>query len=114
MTDLNRSIKSPQLKMRMLNFTIDASSGTPVAGGFDEFGIASIIDLGVGNHTIIFDKPFERDCMVSGHSFMTANATLEVVAAAYDRVTVQTNVSDVAADTVFALQIIGTDARLKY
>jgi len=109
----SRSIKSAQLKMRELNFTIDGTSGTPAASGFDRFGIKSVTDLGLGNYTIIFASPFERACMLGGWSALTSDIALEVTAVAYDRITVQCTLAStgVAADADIALCVKGSDAR---
>ena len=102
-----RSISSAQSKMRMLNFKIGSTATTPAAESFDRFQIDSVVDLGVGNYTIIFALPFERDCLPVGHCLFSANSTLQVTAVAYDRVTVQITSGDVAAaaDVDFSLCI---------
>lgn len=111
-----RSIESAQAKMRMLNFKVESTATTPVAASFDRFQIDDILDLGVGNYTIIFKLPFERDCLPVGHCMFGTNATLEVVAVAYDRVTVQIKSGDVAAaaDVDFSICIAGSDSRFDY
>ena len=114
MSKLNRGIKTAQVGLRVLNLILDGVPATPVVSGFDEFGIKSVIDLGAGSYTLILDRPFERDCMVTGHAMLTVDGTLEVVAVAYDRVTVQTKVSGAPTDTKFSLQIMGSDSRFNY
>ncbi len=112
-----RSIESAQSKMRMLNFKIESTAAVAVAAGFDRFQISDVIDLGGnGNFTIVFKLPFERDCLPVGHCLFATNATLEVTAVAYDRVTVQTKSGDVsaAADVDFSLCIAGSDSRFDY
>jgi len=109
--EAKRSIKSAQLKMRELNFSISGTLVTPVASDFDRLQINSVIDLGVGNYTIIFKRPFNRSCMLGGHGMKTADAALQVVAVAKDRITVQCTVAGVAADCDFSLCVKGSDAR---
>lgn len=108
-----RSIKSAQLKMRELNFSISGTAGTPAASGFDQFGILSVTDLGTGNYTIIFKSPFERACMLGGFSIETASAGLQVTATAYDRITVQCfdTTDGSALDADFSLCVKGSDSR---
>ena len=109
---LRRSIGSSQLKLRKLVFTVDGVVATPVASGFDKFGILQILDLGAGNYTIIFADPFERACIVEGHSMTTPNSALHVTAVAFDRVTVQcTDLAAGALDAVFSLSVMGSDGR---
>jgi len=109
----SRSIKSAQLKMRELNFAISGTAGTPVASGFDRFGIKQVIDLGVGNYTVIFKAPFERACLLGGWSSSTADVALQVTALAYDRITVQCTLASTAAavDADISLCVKGSDAR---
>lgn len=114
MSKLERSIKTGQVSLRQLNIVVDATSGTPVISGFDKLGIDSVIDLGAGNHTIIFKRPFEQSCIPTGHCMFTVGGSLEITAVAYDRVTVQSKVATVAADAKFSLQITGCDSRLNY
>ena len=110
--EAKRSIKSAQLKMRELNFSVSGTAVTPVASDFDEFQIKPILDLGAGSYTIIFKRPFARPCMLAGHSMKTANSALQVVAVAKDRITVQTtDLAGVALDADFSLCVKGSDAR---
>ena len=106
-----RAIHTAQISMRSLAFILDGVPAAPVVSGLDQYGVSDVLDLGAGNYTIIFAKPFERDCQPSGHCMFTADGTLEIVSVAYDRVTVQTKVSGAAADTKFSLFILGSDAR---
>ena len=91
-----RSIESAQAKMRMLIFSITATGTTPVASSFDRFQIKSVTDLGVGNFTIIFNLPFERDCLPLSAMTLTTAGVVTITAVAYDRVTVQVNNNPVA------------------
>lgn len=112
---IRRSLSSAQLAQRMLVFSIDGTAGTPAATGFDRFQIQSVVDLGAGNYTIIFDNPFERDCMPVGHCVLTAARALQVTAVAYDRVTVQcTDLAGAPADADFNMQVIGSDGRFDH
>ena len=110
-----RGISTAQVKLRMLNLSVVDTATTPAAASFDRFQIASITDVGVGNYTIIFAKPFERDCIVVGHSLVGAGI-LTVTAVAYDRVTVQVDSDFIAtaADIDFSICICGSDSRFDY
>ena len=112
---LRRSISSEQLHLRMLNVSIDGTVATPIASSFDQHQIASIIDLGAGNYTIIFASPFERDCLPQGHMMLAADRAMHVTAVAFDRVTVQcSDLAGVAADAAFNLSVMGSDGRFDY
>ena len=110
--DRRRSIKTAQVNMRSLNFELDQATDT--ISGFDRFQIASVTDLGAGQHTIIFSRPFERDCMLAGFSSKDADVTVQVLAVAFDRITIQSFVAGVAADADIALQVLGSDHRFDY
>jgi len=98
--------------MRELNFIIDGTAGTPVASGFDRFQIKQVIDSTNGLYTIIFNSPFERACQLGGHGVLTADRALQVVAVAYDRITVQcTDLAGADTDSDFSLCVKGSDAR---
>jgi len=110
--EAKRSIKSAQLKMRELNFIIDGTAVTPSASGFDRFQINSVLDLGAGSYTIIFKRPFARACQLGGHGMLTASSALQVIAVAFDRITVQcTDLAGIALDADFSLCVKGSDAR---
>jgi hypothetical protein len=111
-----RSIKSAQIQLRMLTFSIDGTAGTPAASGPDRLGIASVTDLGAGNYTIIFANPAvnAKDVMVSGHMMLTASTAMSVTAVAFDRITVQcTDLAGVAADADFSISVMVHDARFE-
>ena len=84
--ELKRSIKSKQLKSGLLCIDIDGT-GTPVASGPDGFSVASIVDLGVGNYTVILSENYEQDLHMVGAVCSTA-AAVTVTAVAGDRVTI--------------------------
>lgn len=113
MKERSRSIKTAQLKMRELNFIIDGTAGTPAATGFDRFQISSVVDLGVGNYTIIFKSPFNRACQAGGITSLTADVAVQVTAVAYDRITVQCTAASTAAakDADLHFCVKGTDSR---
>jgi len=112
--DRKRSITTAQVSLRTLVVKVASTATVPVAESFDRFGIASITDLGVGNFTVIFKAPFERDCLPVGGLVFGAGA-VEVTAVAYDRVTVQvSDLAGAAADLDFSLQIMGSDSRFDY
>jgi hypothetical protein len=108
-----RSIKTAQLKMRELNFSIDGTAATPSASGFDQYGISSVIDLGAGNYTIIFRDPFERACQLGGIGMLTAGIIMQVTAVAYDRITVLCTAAatGAATDADFHMCVKGSDSR---
>ena len=108
---MRRALTSGQLKLRKLIFGLLGTLVTPTAFGFYWFGI-SIIDLGLGNYTMIFDYPFERACMVTGFASLTAEGVIQVTAVAYDRVTVQIiNAAGADIDADFTMEICGSDGR---
>lgn len=112
MSKSGRQINTAQVGLRTLAFIVDGVPATPVVSGFDQYQIKEVLDLGgAGSYTIIFNRPFERDCQLGGFGMITADGSLEVVAVAYDRITVQTKVSGVAADAKFSLLVIGSDNR---
>jgi len=108
-----RGISTAQIKMRLLNFGFDGTLANPLATGFDRFNIKSITKLAAGQYTIIFKSPFERACELMGFSFKTAGIQeCEVVALAYDRITVTfKNSAGADTDAVAFLSVIGSDAR---
>lgn len=109
-----RSIKTAQLKMRMLNLILNGTPGTPVAIGFDRFGVSSVTDNGVGDYTVIFKNPFERACQCAGLAIITADCIGIVTAVASDRITVKTfDATDgtTAKEADMYLNVIGSDAR---
>ena len=111
-----RSFKSAQAKMRLLTFSVTATATTPVASSFDRFQIKSITDIGPGNYTIIFEKPFERDCLPVGAMTLTTAGVVTITAVAYDRVTVQVDSDFIgtAADIDFSMMVAGSDNRFDY
>lgn len=110
--DRRRGINTAQTKMRVLNIRLDQATDT--ISGFDRFQIKEVLDLGAGNHTIVFERPFERDCMATGAVSFTADSTVQVTAVAYDRITVQCATAGAPADINFSLQIMGSDSRFDY
>lgn len=108
---MRRAITSAQLKLRQMVFKIENTATTPTSAGFDRFQIDSIVDLGAGNFTIILANPFVREVLPIG-GMVFGQGAIEVIAVAYDRVTVQ--ISDLAgtpADLDFSLSIMGSDGR---
>ena len=107
---IKRSLKSGQVGLRTIIFSFDA--GTDTVSGFDQYGIKSVTDVATGQHTFIFERPFERACLLAGHSVDVDNSTLAVVATAYDRITVQTQTGGVDADISYTLMVVGSDDRM--
>lgn len=110
-----RSIKSAQVQMREIQCDVDGTSVTPVASGFDGLVIASVVDNGVGDYTIIFKKPFNVSnsnlpkCFVQS---LTADRIVSMSASAYDRVTILcTDLAGAPADADVSLLIKGCDHR---
>lgn len=109
-----RSISSAQLKMRMLNLILNGTPGTPVAIGYDQFGVSSVIDNGPGDYTVVFKDPFERACQCAGLVIITADCIGIVTAVAFDRITVKTfDATDgtTAKEADMYLNVVGSDAR---
>jgi len=115
MNSISRSIKTPQIKLRELNFGTDGTAVTPVATGLDAFSIKEVIDNGTGNYTFIFNLPFELAAQLKGFSMLAAGRTLFVDAIDFDRITVQcTDLAGADADAAFFLSVVGSDHRLLY
>jgi hypothetical protein len=107
-----RGLKSAQILQRILNFTLSGVPATPVAGGFDQYGIKQVIDLGAGNYTVIFKYPFERACQLAGHASLTSGILVQVTAVDFDRITIQCrDAAGVATDANLHLSVIGSDSR---
>lgn len=106
-----RSIKSAQIKLRMIMVHVDGTAGTPAATSFDKFGVTSVTDLGAGSYRIIFNRPFARACKLAGWSTETAQRVVEVTATDVDRITVQCrDLAGVAADVDIFLTVVGSDS----
>lgn len=109
---LQRAIRSAQIKMRMIAVNVDGSAGAPVASGFDASQIKEIVKNGAGDHTIILKTPFDKDNATLPMAWITpvgGAATVQVTAAAYDRVTVL-----LSADVDFSILILGQDFRFNH
>ena len=112
---LIRSAKSAILNPRFIAVEVRGTQATPDARQFGsaDYQVSSVTDLGAGNYTIIFNEPFERECMLVGWSSSTASvAECQVTAVAFDRITVL--VSDnagAALDADISLMIMGSDGR---
>lgn len=115
MNALSRSIKSAQAKMRIVAVNVNGTAGTPVASGFDDSQILSVVDNGTGSYTIILKKPFEYDNANNLMAFvqtLTAARACSVSAVDYDRVTVLcTDLAGVAADADISVMMLGCDHR---
>lgn len=99
--ELKRSIKSKQLKSGLLCIKFDGTAGTIVAGGPDGFSVASIVDLGAGNYTIILNEAYEQDLHVVGILGAT-RSDWTVTAVANDRVTILAGADDAAISITLA------------
>lgn len=101
--------------MRILELELDSSPATPAVSGFDAFQIKSIVDVGVGEITLIMLRPFNLDNADKAKAFiqpLEADLTGYVKAVDYDRVTIQlTDLDGVAKDGAVSLLIIGSDAK---
>jgi len=107
-----RSIKSAQVGLREINLQVNGSLATPTATGFDQFGVSSVIDNGVGNYTIVFKSPFERVCACKSLAMITADAIARVSAVAKDRITIETFDSTdgtTPKEADFYLCVLGSD-----
>jgi len=115
---LSRSIKSAQLKMRMIAVNVNGTAATPAASGFDKSQISSVVDNGTGDYTIILKYPFEKDnaanCQAMVQS-LTADRVATVTAVDHDRVTVEvTDLAGAAADADLSIWILGQDFRFSH
>lgn len=110
----SRSIKTAQLKLRELNIKLNGTLATPTVTGFDQYQVSSVVDLGVGNYTVIFSNPFERACQLGGVASLTADIDVQVTAVAFDRITVKcmdaaTGLAATEADLFLCIK--GSDSR---
>jgi tryptophan 2,3-dioxygenase len=110
-----RSIKTAQTQMRILELELE--SATPAVSGFDSLQIREILDIGVGEKTLILKRPFNADnsdkskCMIQA---LEADLIGYVKAVDHDRVTIQlTDLAGTPKDGSVSLLIIGSDARHK-
>lgn len=112
---LVRSVKGAIINPRIIAMEVRGTQATPDSRQFgsSEFQAASVTDLGAGNYTIIFNEPFERECMLMGWSSSTAGAVeCQVTAIAFDRITIQVNnAAGAALDADVSLMILGSDGR---
>lgn len=113
---LKRSIKMDQLQMREIVVKVDGNAATPVASGFSESSIESVVDNGVGDYTINLKRPFNADHPVLPDAFvqeLEADRKAHVSAVTHSSVRiVVTDLSGVAADAALSIRILGSDARL--
>lgn len=112
---IKRGIKSKQVNLREINLQINGTLATPTATGLDEFGVKEVVDGGAGLLTIIFNSPFLRsDVMVKSIAMITADTAANVVATAYDRVSIQTtDLAGVNTVADYFVSIIGSDFKNK-
>lgn len=105
---ISRSVKQAQVNMRVMDVQVNGTVATPTVTGIDASSVLSITDLGTGNYTVIFSRPFAKAPQVYFGS-LTAGAVVQVTAIDYDRVTVQCTAAGVAADANFYMQVKGSD-----
>lgn len=106
---IKSSIGTPQSRMRALSFTL-TTTGTPAVSGSDKNQIASVVDNGAGDVTVIFRKPFVLVPQVQVTSQGSTLQHSQVKAKDVDRVTI--NIYDnanAAADGVVDVFVIGKD-----
>ena len=102
--------KTAQFSLRLV--TAKLIVATNAVESFDRSQIKEVIDGGVGLHTIVLAKAYERACDVMSSVPYTANTRMEVVATDYDRVTIQaTDLAGVATDADYQFTIVGSDKR---
>ena len=114
--DLRRSIKTRQLKLREVVVGVAGTAGNTALGP-DKLLIATINDLGAGNYQIILKSEFQGEvaCFLKGWSTSTALTTVEVVATAKDRITVQCrDLVGAAADADIILCLAMNDSDILY
>lgn len=116
--DKKRSIKSAQVKTRILGISISGTAVAPAASGLDKRQIREVIDNGTGDYTIVLKRPFSKenaDNCIAVVTPITKAINCAVVAVDYDRVTVECeNYSGIATDADFMLMVYGTDNRIGY
>ncbi len=96
-----RSIKTAQVKMRVIMVTLD-SSGTPSVSGPDANQIRSVVDNGPGDITLIFKRPGAagQEAILLGHATVGTTPLLVTQDAAdFDRITVNIFDADTPAAT---------------
>ena len=107
-----RSISTAQVKMREMDIFVDGTVTTPVAAGFDEFGIKSVTDTGTGDYLITLNAAFGRDDIMAFAQSTTTGVLCEI--GAVTRNSVQVLCFDVATgatptDGAFFLRILGSE-----
>lgn len=99
--------------MRILELELESLS--LAVSGFDALQIKSVLDIGVGEKTLILKRPFNLDNSDKAKAFiqpLEADLTGYVKAVDHDRVTIQlTDLAGVAKDGSVSLMIIGSDAK---
>jgi hypothetical protein len=111
---MERSVKSPQTRMRVLHFTL-TTTGTPAVSGLDKNQIDSVVDNGTGDVTVIFKRPFSLVPICLASSQGSTLQCVGVKAKDTDRVTIKIQsmptdlVAGAAADGVVDVYVAGKD-----
>lgn len=116
---MERSIKSAQRKVRMIAVRIEGSTGTPSLEGLDKHQ-CTIVDNGVGDYTITFDKAFAEIPHVAASSEGTdilvkvvpAKGTVQLVCTQVDQDA--TYGAPAAIDADVQVIVIGSDVTDRY
>lgn len=107
-----KAIKTKQIALRSLIVVVDGTLATPVATGFDQYGVSSVQDLAAGRYKINFNRPFSRACEVAGFSMKTTDTTLVVEESDESSVTINTiDMAGANTDAKFVLFVVGSDSR---
>lgn len=114
---IKRSLQMGQLKMRIMIFDIDGTTGT--VHGFDEKKIKKITKSGTGDYTVEFKYPYHQGQKVKPRAFvqaLEANTVVHVDASDFDRITINVTEADgiTAKDAKVSLMVIGSDNHLLY
>jgi hypothetical protein len=113
-----RSIKVDQIQMREIIIKMDGNLVSPVASGFSESSISSIVKNATGDYTITLKRPFNSDHPVLPDAFIQElevdrKAVVNAVTASTLNILV-TDLAGLAADCALSVRMIGCDARLQY
>jgi len=115
---INRGIKMEQIKMRILEVEIDGTAGTPAATGFSKTDIASVVDNGTGDYTIILKRPFDIRNTNKAKAFVqmiTPARVSAITAVLHDRITLAvTDLAGAPADADFSVLIMGQDFKISH
>lgn len=105
-----RTVRTAQVRMREMDLLIADTLTTPVAQGFDRFGVSSVTDDGPGVYTINIANAFGRDDIMGFVTACSAPGYGQITAVT--RNTIQVSMFDTAgaaADIDFFIRILGSE-----